>query len=124
MFLLFLAGISVSKPLNGLVGKKMYLDQIEEDTKNYTDHVDSDDDTEHVASDDETEHVAIDDNTEHVASDGETEDINSDDVTNYVAAQTAVLRKRSVGLSVNIGHLRIQPQLFTGTGLQLFANIG
>ena len=106
MFLLFLAGISVSKPLNGLVGKKMYLDQIEEDTKNYTDHVDSDDDTEHVASD------------------GETEDINSDDVTNYVAAQTAVLRKRSVGLSVNIGHLRIQPQLFTGTGLQLFANIG
>ena len=84
----------------------MYLDQIEEDTKNYTDYVDSDDDTEHVASDGETEHVA------------------SDDVTNYVAAQTAVLSKRSLGLSVNIGHLRIQPQLFTGTGLQLFANIG
>ena len=106
MFLLFLAGISVSKPLNGLVGKKMYLDQIEEDTNNYTDYVDSDDDTEHVAGDGETEHVA------------------SDDVTNYVAAQTAVLSKRSLGLSVNIGHLRIQPQLFTGTGLQLFANVG
>ena len=79
----------------------MYLDQIEEDTMNYTDH------------------VAIDDNTEQVASDGETEH-----VTNYAATQTAVVRKRSLGLSVNIGHLRIQPQLFTGTGLQLFANIG
>ena len=115
MFLLFLAGICVSQPLNGKEGKKMYLDQIEEDTKNYTDYVDSDDDT---------EHVAIDGETEDINSDGETEDINSDDVTNHVAAQTAVLRKRSVGLSVNIGHLRIQPQLFTGTGLQLFANIG